>query len=109
MVKIDKVVVFVSNQNRLTVILSFLQKKFSLVHDDATLFHRSEWDISDDPSTWYCVYRVALALFMALGVTLHFVATFDSLGIKWFIYMTNQGMLVIKRSAKNISHPLHHC
>jgi len=66
--------------------------KFSLVHEDADLFHRSEWDDEDGPSTWYVVYRVILALFMATGVTLHFVSTLDTLGIKWFIYMTNQGI-----------------
>jgi len=68
------------------------KKTFSLVHEDATLFHRSEWDIGDEPSNLYCVYRVAMAMFMAIGVTLHFVSTLDTLGIKWFIYMTNQGI-----------------
>lgn len=43
-------------------------------------------------STWYTVYRIGLALFMAAGVTLHFVSTLDTLGVKWFIYMTNQGI-----------------
>ena len=47
----------------------------------------------DEPSNLYCVYRVAMAMFMAIGVTLHFVSTLDTLGIKWFIYMTNQGLI----------------
>ena len=51
--------------------------KFSLVHEDADLFHRSEWDDEDGPSTWYVVYRVILALFMATGVTL------NSMGVLW--------------------------
>ena len=40
----------------------------------------------------YVVYRVLLAMFMSVGVTLHIVSTLDTLGIKWFIYMTNQGI-----------------
>ena len=74
--------------------------KFSLVHEDADLFHRSEWDDEDGPSTWYVVYRVILALFMATGVTLHFVSTLDTLGIKWFIYMTNQGSNTTNKNKK---------
>ena len=38
------------------------------------------------------VYRVGLALFMVTGIVLHFVDTLDTLGAKWFIYMTNQGI-----------------
>mgnify|MGYP007048369328 CR=1 FL=1 len=34
----------------------------------------------------------AMALFMSTGIALHFVSTLDTLGIKWFIYMTNQGI-----------------
>ena len=58
------------------------------------LFHRSEWDSGAGgvPSTAYTVYRLAMAAFMATGVTLHIVATLDTLGIKWLIYMTNQGI-----------------
>ena len=61
------------------------------------LFHRSEWDSGAGavPSTAYTVYRLAMAAFMATGVTLHIVATLDTLGIKWLIYMTNQGILLL--------------
>ena len=31
---------------------------------------------------------------MSTGITLHFVSTLDTLGLKWFIYMTNQGKQV---------------
>ena len=63
-----------------------------LTHEDSSLFHRSEWDNNKNgPSTTYTVYRVAMALFMSTGIALHFVSTLDTLGIKWFIYMTNQG------------------
>ena len=70
-----------------------MQKKFLLTHEDSGLFHRSGWDSAgkDGPSTAYTTYRVVMALFMATGITLHFVSTLDTLGIKWFIYMTNQG------------------
>ena len=58
---------------------------------DVSLFHSSEWDGEGVTSTWYVVYRICMALFMSTGITLHFVSTLDTLGLKWFIYMTNQG------------------
>ena len=70
--------------------LSF-EDKFWLVDSDVSLFHSSEWDSQGVTSTWYTVYRICLALFMSTGIALHFVSTLDTLGIKWFIYMTNQG------------------
>ena len=68
------------------------KEKFSLQHHDVDLFHRSEWDKQGETSIWYVVYRVCLALFMVTGIVLHFVSTLDTLGTKWFIYMTNQGI-----------------
>ena len=68
------------------------QEKFRLVHSDVSLFHSSEWERDDcHPSTWYVVYRIVLALAMVTGISLHFVSTLETLGSKWFIYMTNQG------------------
>lgn len=52
----------------------------------------SVWDGSGAPSLWYVAYRILIALFMLVGVLCHFVSTLDTLGIKWFIYMTNQGI-----------------
>lgn len=69
------------------------KQKFLLTHEDSGLFHRSEWDRSKHgPSTAYTAYRIVMALFMSTGIALHFVSTLDTLGIKWFIYMTNQGI-----------------
>ena len=68
------------------------KEKFGLHHHDVDLFHRSEWDGQGITSGWYVVYRVCVALFMVTGVALHFVSTLDTLGTKWFIYMTNQGI-----------------
>lgn len=69
--------------------------KFRLQHGHPDLFHRSVWDGSGAPSLWYTIYRVTLALFMLTGILLHFVSTLDTLGTKWFIYMTNQGILLL--------------
>ena len=55
----------------------------------------SAWDGSGAPSLWYVIYRIAIALFMLVGVLCHFVSTLDTLGIKWFIYMTNQGISLL--------------
>ena len=74
----------------LCIIMSF-EDKFWLVDSDVSLFHSSEWDGEGVTSTWYVVYRICMALFMSTGITLHFVSTLDTLGVKWFIYMTNQG------------------
>ena len=68
------------------------KEKFSLQHHDVDLFHRSEWDGQGVTSTWYVVYRVCVALFMVTGVVCHFVSTLETQGMKWFIYMTNQGI-----------------
>ena len=65
---------------------------------DVSRFHSSEWDRAGVTSTWYTVYRITLALFMSTGITLHFVSTLDTLGVKWFIYMTNQGEMVMSHS-----------
>lgn len=67
-------------------------EKFKLQHYDSDLFHRSEWDGRGKISHWYTVYRIVLAVFMLTGVVLHFSSTQDTLGSKWFIYMTNQGI-----------------
>ena len=58
-------------------------------------FFCSAWDGSGAPSLWYVIYRIAIALFMLTGVLCHFVSTLDTLGIKWFIYMTNQGISLL--------------
>ena len=55
----------------------------------------SVWDGSGAPSLWYVAYRILIALFMLVGVLCHFVSTLDTLGIKWFIYMTNQGISLL--------------
>ena len=55
----------------------------------------SAWDGSGAPSLWYVIYRIAIALFMLVGVLCHFVSTLDTLGTKWFIYMTNQGISLL--------------
>ena len=36
---------------------------------------------------------------MATGIIAHFVSSIDTFGIKWFIYMTNQGEMVMSHSA----------
>jgi len=72
---------------------AFLDRdKFLLQHKQPDLFHRSEWDKTGTPTLWYSVYRVILALFMVIGIILHFLSTLNTLGAKWFIYMTNQGI-----------------
>jgi len=71
------------------------KEKFLLQHDEPNLFHRSEWDKAGTPSVWYSVYRVVLALFMVIGIILHFLSTLHTLGAKWFIYMTNQGISLL--------------
>merc|ERR1711936_1334318 len=72
------------------------KEKFRLVHSDVSLFHSSEWERDDcHPSTWYVVYRIVLALAMVTGISLHFVSTLETLGSKWFIYMTNQGISLL--------------
>jgi len=68
---------------------------FLLQHHQPDRFHRSAWDGSGAPSLWYVIYRIAIALFMLVGVLCHFVSTLDTLGIKWFIYMTNQGISLL--------------
>ena len=90
MVHIDKVIFKTLVNNTQNIIF---QQKFLLTHEDSGLFHRSEWDRSKHgPSTAYTAYRIVMALFMSTGIALHFVSTLDTLGIKWFIYMTNQGI-----------------
>lgn len=71
------------------------RSKFTLQHADPDLFHRSQWDTPGQPSGWYCVYRSALAGVMLVGVAAHAASTKDTLGWKWFIYMTNQGILLL--------------
>ena len=73
----------------------FDKEKFGLNHHDTDLFHRSEWDGGGVTSTWYVIYRVVLAIFMVTGIVCHFVSTLDTQGIKWFIYMTNQGISLL--------------
>lgn len=68
------------------------KKKFLLSHYDQGVFQRSEWDDPGVISTWYVVYRVVLAGLMLAGVVAHALSTKDTLGAKWLIYMTNQGI-----------------
>ena len=68
---------------------------FSLNHPDVDLFHRSQWDSPGVSSLWYVIYRSTVALLMVAGVVAHMVSTADTLGGKWFIYMTNQGILLL--------------
>lgn len=68
---------------------------FLLQHHQPDRFHRSVWDGSGAPSLWYVAYRILIALFMLVGVLCHFASTLDTLGIKWFIYMTNQGISLL--------------
>jgi len=71
------------------------KKKFFLNHHDFDRFHRSEWDDPGVGSGWYLAYRVILALLMVAGVLAHALSTTDSLGVKWFIFMTNQGVSIL--------------
>lgn len=70
-------------------------EKFLLQHHQPDRFHRSVWDGSGAPSLWYTIYRILLALFMLTGVLLHFVSSLDTMGSKWFIYMTIQGISLL--------------
>ena len=70
-------------------------KKFSLHHPDVNLFHGSAWASSSSRPTWYPIYRVILALLMLAGVLAHVITTADTLGSKWLIYMTNQGISLL--------------
>jgi len=73
----------------------FDKELFLFQHHQPDRFHRSAWDGSGAPSLWYVIYRIAIALFMLVGVLCHFVSTLDTLGTKWFIYMTNQGISLL--------------
>jgi len=73
----------------------FDKSLFLLQHHQPDKFHRSAWDGSGAPSLWYVIYRISIALFMLIGTLCHFVSTIDTLGIKWFIYMTNQGISLL--------------
>ncbi|XP_023346985.1 protein rolling stone [Eurytemora carolleeae] len=66
--------------------------KFKLTHEDSDRFHRSQWNKAGEITTWYLVYRICIALAMVIGVAAHIGSTTDTLGSKWFIYMTNQGI-----------------
>lgn len=68
------------------------KKKFLLTHNDNDRFHRSEWTEPGVKSMWYMIYRVVLAVLMVSGVVAHALSTKDTLGTKWLIYMTNQGI-----------------
>ena len=71
-------------------------KKFSLNHPDVNLFHGSEWARSRAHRPgWYLVYRIVMALLMLAGVVAHILSTADTLGAKWLIYMTNQGISLL--------------
>ena len=49
-----------------------------------------QWCNPDRVSTWYWLYRVFVALFFIAGITAQMMNS--NLGIKWFIYMTDQGI-----------------
>merc|ERR1711902_291725 len=84
------------------------KEKFKLVHSNVDLFHSSEWEGDDShPSTWYVVYRTCLALAMVTGISLHFVSTLETLGSKWFIYMTNQGTAGTYNNPHSLTHLRH--
>jgi len=63
-----------------------------LKHEDPTLFHRSEWNTQSIPSLGYVAYRITIATVMTAGIIAHIISTRDTLGSKWLIYMTNQGI-----------------
>ena len=69
--------------------------EFSLQHPDVNLFHSSEWSSPAHRPVWYMVYRITVALLMMAGVLAHAITTADTLGVKWFIYMTNQGITLL--------------
>jgi len=73
----------------------FHRDNVHLNHHDPDLFHRSQWSSPGDSAKWYMIYRVVLALVMVLGVSAHFGSTLDTLGAKWFIYMTDQGIFFL--------------
>jgi len=71
------------------------REKFALSHPEVDLFHRSQWDKQDEPSLGYVIYRVIVAIGMVAGVAAHIGSTTDTLGSKWLMYMTNQGILLL--------------
>ena len=68
---------------------------FSLNHPNADLFHRSQWDPPGVTSLWYVIYRITVALLMVAGVVADIVNDSTTLGAKWIIYMTSQGILLL--------------
>ena len=82
----------------------------TLEHDDPNLFDRSQvsapvpffdklyfyyinwlqWCPPDRVSVWYFIYRILVALIFAAGISAQLVNS--NLGLKWFIYMTDQGI-----------------
>jgi len=71
------------------------RENFSLKHDNVDQFHRSMWNKPGDISLGYVIYRVAVALVMVAGIAAHIGSTLDTLGSKWLIYMTNQGITLL--------------
>jgi len=71
------------------------KEKFALTHPEHDRFHRSQWDKQALPSRAYTIYRVVLAIGMVAGVAAHIGSTTESLGTKWLMYMTNQGILLL--------------
>ena len=77
------------------VACSISRAQFSLHHPDVNLFHSSEWSSPATRPVWYMVYRITVAVLMVSGVLAHAITTADTLGSKWFIYMTNQGITLL--------------
>lgn len=65
----------------------------SLDHDQPDKFDRSQWCPPGRVSTTYAVYKVLLAAIFMGTIAGHI--TNSQLGAKWFIYMTDQGFLLL--------------
>ena len=60
------------------------------------LFYDFQWDGTElAVKTWYMIYRVLMAVLFTVIVIVFGVTTRDTLGLKFFIYMTNQGFMLL--------------
>merc|ERR1719376_634452 len=65
----------------------------TLFSSNPNVFDTSQWGSELKVATWYMVYKVLLAsLFVAVVTT---EAYFNPQGIKWLIYLTNQGVSLL--------------
>ena len=52
-----------------------------------------QWCPEGRVSVWYMLYRMMIAIIFVAGITAHMVNSKQ--GAKWFIYMTDQGILLL--------------